>query len=130
MGVYHSFSCLEEVDRAISLLSTLKEKRRRLGDEAYLVVHMEVTSLLLKRVTPGHAAAADASAREAELDAVRAEIDAGKKILDSLVDAENVTTATYFRVASEYHKVAQLSRAACVCLTCLCSCCFVMTGLL
>jgi hypothetical protein len=82
-------------------MSSFKEKRRRIGEEAYLVVVMEVASLLLKRVA-GHGAV---PTRESDLDAVKAEIEAGKKVLDGLADAESVTTGTYYRVAAEYHKV-------------------------
>jgi hypothetical protein len=96
---------MPEIDRAVALLGAFKEKRRRIGEEAYLVVIMEVASLLLKRVASNGVVAS----RDSDLDAVKLEIEAGKKVLDGLADAESVTTGTYYRVAAEYHKVGVFS---------------------
>ncbi len=74
------------------------------------MVVMEVASLMLKRV-PLHG---DAAVRSAELDAVKAEIDAGKKVLDSIVEPNNVASAVYFRVAAEYFKVCCLHASSCL----------------
>lgn len=92
-----------EVDRAIGFLSRYLDKRGRIGDDAFLVVTMEVTSLKLRKAA---ALAGDAAALTALLDGAKAELTSGKELLDFLPEgADPVVPATYYRTAAEYHKI-------------------------
>jgi 26S proteasome regulatory subunit N9 len=93
-----------EVDSAVAFLtSRLLDKRGRLGEEAYLVAAMEVTSLKLRKAA---ALAGDAPALTALLEAAKAELAAGRALLEALPEgADPVAHAAYHRTAAEYHKL-------------------------
>lgn len=99
---YPSRPCVgAELDRAIALFDALKDKRGRLGDEAYLVCATERLSLLVRKAV----LVEDPLAQAADLDAIKAQIEEAQVLLESLVDANPVAVASYYRVRAEYHKV-------------------------
>lgn len=82
----------DELERAIAFLKPYADDRKRLGEEAYIVVLMRIATLRL--------------AQEDRADETKKLLAEGKAALDALDGAEAVVYSQYYKAAAEYHKVA------------------------
>jgi 26S proteasome regulatory subunit N9 len=81
---------LPDVDAARTFLQQLAEKRERLGPEAALFIDMEIVMLKL---------------RQGDMTEVEATLKAAKNVLEGLAGADAIVYSSYYKAASEYHKV-------------------------
>lgn len=84
------FILFSDLQQATAVLEKLLEQKERLGEEATLMCELEIASLKLKK---------------GEQLLVRTALEDAKSKLDKMEGVEPVVNASYYRVASEYHKV-------------------------
>lgn len=105
-----------EVNQSLGFLESFVDKRKRIGEEGYVILLAKISEFKLKRAS----SQVDPAARAADVEAAAASLNASHEALDALGESDPAVHSAYFRAAAEYYKVWEgscwpLRRLICVC---------------